>query len=85
MGLWGDMLRQKCKKGGIVLDIGANAGIFGLWAARQGCLAIMFEPQVQSIILILYSIRVHCTHVRTAAHVQPLDRESYLQERAVPQ
>ena len=80
MGLWGDMLRQKCKKGGIVLDIGANAGIFGLWAARQGCLAIMFEPQVQSIIL----ITLYCTHVRTAAHVQPLDRESYLQERAVP-
>ena len=38
---------EKCQKhkDRLVLDIGANHGIYGIWAATKGCDVYMFEPQ----------------------------------------
>lgn len=33
--------------GGLILDVGANTGIYGLYAAASGCRTIMLDPQPQ--------------------------------------
>jgi len=39
------VLKDGCKKNEIVLDIGANLGYYGLYAAYKGCQVLFFDPQ----------------------------------------
>lgn len=36
---------KECDDNSVVLDIGANNGVYGTWAATQGCRVFLFEPQ----------------------------------------
>lgn len=48
-----------CNDGSVVLDIGANAGFYGLLASALGCNVIFFEPQTQCVFRILQAIRAN--------------------------
>jgi len=49
--LWAAKLQQTCQSNNtvqkLVLDIGANMGVFGIWAAKAGCVhsTYLFDPQ----------------------------------------
>ena len=51
----------------IVLDIGANGGIYGLYAAKRGCHSIFFEIQPTCVRNIFYSIQKN--HFQSHAHL----------------
>ena len=38
------LTEERCKTG-VVLDVGANTGMYSLFGAKRGCRAILFEPQ----------------------------------------
>jgi len=44
--IWHKAIKQCASHAGqLVLDIGANQGLYGIWAASHGCEVLMFEPQ----------------------------------------
>lgn len=42
-----DVTTRACPTGGLIVDVGANTGIYGLYSAARGCRAMMFDPQPQ--------------------------------------
>ena len=36
-----------CHQQGLIVDVGANTGIYGLYSAARGCRVVMFDPQPQ--------------------------------------
>ncbi len=49
------------KKGDTVFDIGANAGLYSLYAAKRGCRVLAFEPE--SLNFSLLNKNIHVNHL----------------------
>lgn len=42
-----EVTNRACPSGGLIVDVGANTGIYGLYSAARGCRSVMLDPQPQ--------------------------------------
>jgi FkbM family methyltransferase len=67
--------------GDIVLDVGANIGVFTLFAAKQGAQVYAYEPVPPTFEVLQYNTRLH--HLESVAHPRNIGISDRVEERLV--
>jgi FkbM family methyltransferase len=65
--------------GDIVLDVGANIGLFTLFAAKQGAQVYAYEPVPPTFEVLQYNTRLH--HLESVAHTRKIGISDRVEER----